>query len=92
MQAKRYTISDIRAANMAAGRFFFGRDTMRHHGDRVRDWGVHHRDSPDPAQPAYFPHRVFIKHKTRDEVREFFPATGDIGVPLLSYEREYVNL
>lgn len=89
---KRYAISDIRAANSAAGRYFFSRDTMRHFGDRVSDWGVIHRDSPDPARPDHFPHRVFIRHKTRDEVREFYPLTGEIGLPLSSNERDQLNI
>lgn len=68
---KRFTISDIRQANMSAGHFFFSPDTMRHFGDRVKDWGVIHKAD-----------KVFIHHKRTGQVREFFPISGFIGLPL----------
>ena len=70
---KRYTIADVRFANEAAGYYFWKRTTMRFHKDRVADWGVWHRAG-----------RVFIHRKTDGQVREFFPDTGNIGLPMKS--------
>ena len=41
---KRLTLSDIRAANTAAGFYFFSRDTMRAFGDTMRSFAVRRRD------------------------------------------------
>ena len=69
---KHYRIADIRAANIAAGRYFFERKTMEHFHDRVSNWGVRHIGG-----------RVFIHNQER-QIREFFPSTGHISRPIIN--------
>jgi hypothetical protein len=81
----RLTLSDVKAANEAAGRYFFSRDTMRFFGDTIKSFAVRHiggrvfvertrapANAPSPADA-----RAMI-----GELREFDPATGEIGLVL----------
>lgn len=71
----RWTIGEINAANKAAGRYFFSRDTLKHFKDSPRNWGVWHKDG-----------RIFIHHKQRGQVREFDPTSGNISLAADSVE------
>ena len=85
-QVARYPwrLSEIRAANDAAGRFFFSRATMRAFGDTMRSFAVSHGDDG-----TVYVRRVRPMHD-RDgrnmggvgQVRIFDWRTGEIGVPL----------
>jgi hypothetical protein len=85
LEARRWTLSEIRDANMRAGRHFFDRATMRAFGDTMRSFAVRHIEG-----------KVYVQRvrpmRDRDgrsmggvgQLREFYPETGDIGVPIKS--------
>lgn len=85
MKPKRWTLADIKAANESAGRYFFSRDTMRFFGDTMRSFSVRH----DGGKVYLIRVRPMRDRDGRNmggvgQVREFNPATGDIGLPLKS--------
>jgi hypothetical protein len=74
---KRYTIADIVAANEAAGRFYFSKDTLRFFGQTRGMFKVRHVAG-----------RVFVIAPSRWDGRlmgyslaEFDPATGELNKP-----------
>lgn len=72
---KRYTIHDIKYIDETVGNgWFFSRETMKFFKDTMQDFKVIHLDS-----------RVFIQHKKRDSVWEFYPKNGTI-LPISSKE------
>lgn len=88
---KKFTLADIKAANEAAGHFFFSRDTMRAFGDTMRSFRVAHtmemnQGFPREMIPAVYLIRV---RPMRDnsgrnmgglgERRHFDPDTGRIS-------------
>lgn len=87
MKAKRWTLSEIRQANLEAGRFWFSRDTLRHFGETMQSFGVRNING-----------RVFIvrvkPQRDRDGKNmggvgkwyEFDPATGEVGLALTPEE------
>lgn len=77
---KRYTIADIRAANMAAGHHFFDRDTMQHHGETVKDYRVQHSDPRGNRGGG----RVLLESQKSGKMYEFNPKTGEISPPLIA--------
>lgn len=81
----RLTLADIKAANEAAGRYFFSRDTMKFFGDTMRNFAVRHIGG------RVFVERVRAPGNAPDRatgeamvgaLREFDPATGEIGTEL----------
>jgi hypothetical protein len=81
VQHRRYTLQDVKRINIAAGRHFFDRSTMRGFGNTLRDIRVYHvREVSTGTQEIYL--RVH-NHNAPDgcdpiNVWEFNPATGDI--------------
>jgi hypothetical protein len=74
---KRYTIAEIAAANEAAGRFYFSKDTLKFFGQTRGMFKVRHVAG-----------RVFVIAPSRWNGRlmgysfaEFHPETGEIGHP-----------
>lgn len=84
---KRYTLSEVKAANDRAGFYFFSRDTMRFFGDTMRSFKLEH--VMEDGKPVVYLVRV-RPMRDRDgrnmggvgNRRVFDPATGDIGLPL----------
>jgi hypothetical protein len=81
----RLTLADIKAKNEAAGRYFFSRDTMKFFGDTMRNFAVRHIGG------RVFVERVRAPGNAPDRatgeamvgaLREFDPATGEIGTEL----------
>ena len=80
---KRWTLSEIRQANIEAGRYFFSRATMRAFGETMRSYGVRNING-----------RVFIVRTKPQHDRdgknmggagkwfEFDPATGEVGLAM----------
>ena len=76
----KWTLADIREANMRAGHHFFERSAMRFFGDTMRSFAVRHRDG-----------KVLIERvrpmRDRDgrnmggvgKLYKFNPETGDIS-------------
>lgn len=74
---KRYTLSDIKAANEAAGGRFFSRENMKFAGDTMRSFTVCH-DNSGSLQHG----KVFVKRRIANKrgiplsMWEFIPETG----------------
>lgn len=85
-QVARYPwrLSEIRAANDAAGRFFFSRDTMRFFGDTMRSFAVSHGDDGTVYVRRVRPMRDRNGRNMGGvgQVRVFDWRTGDISVPI----------
>ena len=83
VKPKRWTLAEIKDANMEANQYFFTRDTMKFFGDTMRSFAVHHEDD------RVYVVRVRAMHD-RDgrnmggvgDRRLFDPATGHIGPPI----------
>lgn len=79
---KRYTISEIAAANEAAGNYYFSKDTLQFFKQKRGDFKVKHIAG-----------RVFVFAPSRWDgklmgysVGEFHPETGEVNKP-----REHMN-
>lgn len=81
--ATPWTLSEIRAASLAAGNHFFTRETMRFFGDTMRSFRIMDGGRPDAAGMVRF--RRVRPMRSRDgsdmggvgKVYTFNPSTGD---------------
>lgn len=81
----RLTLADIKAANEAAGHYFFSRDTMKFFGDTMRSFAVRHIGGRVFIERTRAPAKAPSTEAGESMVgglREFDPATGHIGVTL----------
>jgi hypothetical protein len=79
MTTTRYTISDIKAANKAAGRFFFERDTMRFFNSRVFRSVYQGPGGVYFVTSEQFTGSDGVKAPRTYKVREFDPETGNVS-------------
>ena len=80
---RKWTLSEIKAANERAGNYFFSRDTMKFFGDTMRSFAVRHIDGKvyiQRVKPMY--DRGGRSMGGVGDMREFNPATGTIGCVL----------
>ncbi len=71
------TIHDIKRANEAAGRYYFSRDTLKHFGQRVKDFKIRKAGGRVFVQAA-------MSHNGRymgETFAEFDPQTGKMSHP-----------
>jgi hypothetical protein len=86
---RRWTLSEIKAENEAAGEYFFARNTMKFFGDTMRSFSVHHE-----GEKVYLvrvrPMRMRCHGGGVGDRRLFDPATGHIGA-ILASEKQVDN-
>jgi hypothetical protein len=77
-----WPISAIAEANKSAGLFFFSRDTLRFFGDKISSFGVLCQGGKIYVFRKTAPKNAPTGYKWNSELREFNPATGEIGAPI----------
>ncbi len=77
MQAKTWTVSEIKAANAAAGYFFFSPDTLRFFRSRIGDSVYQGVGGAFFVTSEQFVSSDGQRKPRRYTVRAFNPATGD---------------
>lgn len=73
---KRWTIGQIRQANLKSGGYFFRPGNLRFAGETMRDWSVRHHNG-----------KIYVVNRRKNRVHEFNPRTARLGPHIEPAER-----
>lgn len=83
MSVKKWTLAEVKKANLAAGHFFFDRETLKAFGETMKNWAVSNvngrvfveRIKAGRSDASFSGGAVGVKY-------EFYPETGRLSGPI----------